>query len=415
MAINHQVTSQSPLRDQSLRDQPGLDEPRLTVLQIIPRLQAGGAETGCIQIADALVQVGHRAIVVSEGGSRLHELEDVGAEHILMNASTKNPVKMWANARELAVIIGRNKVDIIHARSRAPAWSALWAAHMTSTRFVTTYHSGYSENGRLKNLYNSVMARSNRVIAVSEFMAHLIRTRNKIPEHRITVIHRCVDHAEFVRDETLQGRMHALRRDWGIGKDTRVLLLPGRVSRRKAQDHLIQASAKLKARGVENFTVVFAGDAAGKENYRVELDDLAHKLDVMDVLRFIGHCPDMPAAYATSTVSLNISYSEGFPRVALEAQAMATPVIVSDTGPGREVAKTSPDVDFSEATGLRVPYNDVNALTGMLEDLLTWPEEKRVAMGQRGADHVRGRYTHERLQAETLQVYREVMAEKAKV
>ena len=391
----------------------GAPEQRLTVLQIIPRLQAGGAETGCIQVAEALVKAGHRAIVVSEGGSRLHELEEVGGEHIIMNASTKNPLKMRRNARELANIIRENNVDIIHARSRAPAWSALWASKKAEIPFITTYHSGYSENGRLKNFYNSVMARSNRVIAVSEFMAHLIRTRNKIPENRITVIHRCVDHAEFVRDETLDDRMDALRRDWGIGKDTRVLLLPGRVSRRKAQDHLIEAAAKLKGRGVENFVCVFAGDAAGKESFRVELDDLAHELGAMDVLRFIGHCPDMPAAYATAAVSLNISYSEGFPRVALEAQAMATPVIVSDTGPGREVAMTPPDVDFAEATGLRVPFNDVQALTGMLEELLNWPEEKRIAMGQRGADHVRGRYTHERLQAETLQVYREVMAEQA--
>ena len=399
------------MSDNNLKNEAGLAGPTMTVLQIIPRLQSGGAETGCIQVAEALIKEGHRALVVSEGGSRLHELEEVGGEHIVMNASTKNPLKMWTNARALANIIRTNKVDIIHARSRAPAWSALWAARMTGTRFVTTYHSGYSENGRLKNIYNSVMSRSHRVIAVSEFMAHLIRTRNDIPEERIKVIHRCVDHAEFVRDETLDARMKDLRRKWGVGDDTRILLLPGRVSRRKAQDHLIKAAAKLKARGIENFAVIFAGDPAGKEGFKNELDELTEKLGVKDLVHFIGHCPDMPAAYATSAVSLNISYSEGFPRVALEAQAMATPVIVSDTGPGREVAKTAPDVDFAEATGLRVPFNDVKALTGMLEELLAWPEEKRAAMGQRGADHVRGRYTHERLQAETLEVYRAVMAE----
>ena len=394
------------------KSDPKLNQSRLTVLQIIPRLQAGGAETGCIQVAEALVKEGHRAIVVSEGGARLHELEAVGGEHLVIKASTKNPIKMLINARKLVNLIRRDKVDIIHARSRAPAWSALWAARMTNTAFVTTYHSGYSENGRVKNFYNSVMARSDRVIAVSEFMAHLIRTRNNIPEHRIKVIHRCVDHAIFNRDETLDTRMNNLRIDWGVREDTRVLLLPGRVSRRKAQDHLIRAAAKLRARGVENFACIFAGDASGKAGFRQELDNLADDLGVTDLIHFIGHCPDMPAAYATSTVSLNISYSEGFPRVALEAQAMATPVIVSDTGPGREVAKTPPDTDFNEATGLRVPYGDVQELTGMLEELLAWPDEKRAAMGGRGADHVRGRYTHQRMTKETLEVYREVMAEK---
>ncbi len=391
-------------------ERPG-NEPRLTVLQIIPRLQAGGAEAGCIQVAEALVRSGHRAIVVSEGGRLTPELEAAGGEHIVMNASTKNPFRMLSNAKALAKLIRSEKVDILHARSRAPAWSALWAARWTGIPFVTTYHSGYSEKGPVKNFYNSVMARSNRVIAVSEFMAHLIRTRNKIPEERIAVIHRCVDHARFKRDETLDGRMAELRRDWGISPDTRILLLPGRIARRKAQDHLIRAAANLKARGVENFACVFAGDASGKEGFRQELDAMAAKLGVTDLVHFIGHCPDMPAAYATSAVSLNISYSEGFPRVALEAQAMATPVIVSDTGPGREVAKTPPDTPFAEATGLRVPYNDVIALTGLLEELLAWPEAKRAAMGQRGADHVRGRYTHERMTAETLEVYREVMAE----
>ena len=395
------------MSDNNLKNDMG----QLTVLQIIPRLQAGGAETGCIQVAGALVDAGHRAMVVSEGGERLHELAAVGGEHITMNASTKNPLRMWLNARALAALIRANNVDIIHARSRAPAWSSLWAARMTKIPFVTTYHSGYSENGHIKNFYNSVMARSNRVIAVSEFMAHLIRTRNKIPEERIVVIHRCVDHAVFVRDETLNARMAELRRNWKIGADTRVLLLPGRIARRKAQDHLIRAAAGLKDRGVENFVCVFAGDASGKEGFRNELDRLAQSLQVTDLVRFIGHCPDMPAAYATSAVSLNISYSEGFPRVALEAQAMATPVIVSDTGPGREVAKTPPDTALAEATGMRVPFGDVKSLTGLLEELLAWPEEKRAAMGRRGADHVRGRYTHQRMTKETLEVYRAVMAE----
>ena len=221
---------------------------RWTVLQVIPRMRAGGAELGCLQIAEALVKAGHRAMVVSEGGQLVDGLMAVGAEHIVMPVATKNPVTLALNARRLADIARRENVSLLHARSRAPAWSALIAARRCKIPFVTTYHSEYSERGRLKNLYNSVMARSDTVIAVSDYMAHLIRTRYRTPEDRIAIIHRAFDPAKFDPASVTPERIAAIREQLGADGTKPVLLLAGRITPRKAQHDLVSALGLLKQR-----------------------------------------------------------------------------------------------------------------------------------------------------------------------
>ena len=385
---------------------------QLTVLQVIPRMRAGGAELGCLQVAEALVKAGHRALVASEGGQLVDSLKKVGAEPMTMPLATKNPVGFWRNARRMAEIIKRERVDVIHARSRAPAWSALWAARKTNIAFVTTYHSEYSERGRLKNFYNGVMARSDKVIAVSDYMAHLIRTRYATPENRIAIIHRAFDPDKFDPARVTAERIEAIRKLFSANDGPRILLLAGRITPRKAQHYLVEALGLLKAQGVSNIVAVLAGEVE-KPEFRSKLETAAARLGVSDWLRFPGHVQDMAAAYTITDISLNISEQEGLPRVAIEAQAMGVPMIVSDTGPGREVALTPPDVPISEASGLRVPYGDPKALAEAIATMLNWSEAERKALGERGAQHVRSRFTLKQMTSKTLAVYHEVLASKA--
>ena len=302
-------------------------------MQVIPRMRAGGAELGCLQVAEALSKAGHRAFVASQGGRLAERLAEFGAIHITLPLASKNPLRMLANARELVGIIRRENVDIIHARSRAPAWSALWAARKTGIGFVTTYHSEYSETSRIKRFYNSVMARSDTVIAVSDYMAHLIRTRYHTPEERIAVIHRAFDPDRFDLAAMTDERLEAVRSLLQIEAGDRVLLLAGRITPRKAQDHLVEALGILKARGSPKIVAVLAGEIE-KPEFRAKLEKDAARLGIADWLRFPGHVADMPAAYMASDISLNISEQEGLPRAAIESQAMGVPMIVSDTGTG---------------------------------------------------------------------------------
>ncbi|HET6388504.1 glycosyltransferase family 4 protein [Hyphomicrobium sp.] len=380
----------------------------LTVLQVIPRMRAGGAELGCLQVATALVKNGHRALVASQGGPLVDQLVAAGAEHITMPLATKNPLVLAKNAAELARIIRRENVSIIHARSRAPAWSALFAARRTGTPFVTTYHSEYSEKSRLKNFYNSVMARSDTVIAVSDYMAHLIRTRYHTPEKRIAVIHRAFDDNVFNPALLTPERLAAVRAQLDADGSKPVLMLAGRITPRKAQHHLVSALGILKARGAPDLVCVLAGEIE-KPAFKAQLEAQAGKLGVAHQLRFPGHVRDVAAAYAISDIALNISEQEGLPRVAIEAQAMGVPMIVSDTGPGREVALTEPDVGPEEASGLRVPYADPEAVANAIETMLGWPAEKRKAYGQRGAANVRRRFTLGQLTSKTLAVYQRLL------
>jgi len=297
-------------------------------------MQAGGAELGCLQIAEALVTAGHRALVASEGGRMVPALEAAGAQHIVLPLATKSPAGLWRNSRALASIVRREGVCLLHARSRAPAWSVLWAARATGIPFMATYHSEYAERGRLKRLYNGVMVRGEKVIAVSDHMAGLIARRYGTDPSRIAVIHRAVDLARFDPAAVGPERLADMRRLLGIGAGQAVVLLAGRITRRKAQAHVIEAAGLLKGQGVDGFACVFAGEIE-KPDYMAEIEARVRELGLGARVRFPGNLADMPAAYLLADVSLNVSEAEGLPRVALESQAMGVPVIVSDTGPGR--------------------------------------------------------------------------------
>ena len=313
-----------------------------TILQVIPSLGTGGAERTTIEVAEALVAAKATALVASAGGRLEGELTRAGAEFIPFDAAgTKNPLRMYGNAGAISRIISRYKVDLVHARSRAPAWSALWAARRMKKPFVTTYHGVYNARSGLKRFYNSVMARGDAVIANSEFTAAHVRQQHPFAAARIVTIPRGVDINRFDPGKISSARKATLAKEWKIEPDGVLIVLPARLTGWKGHREAIAAAALLKDRPGPQWRIVFAGDAQGRRGYVEELRDLiaSHSLDGR--VAMVGHCDDMPAAFALADIVIAPSNEpEAFGRVAAEAGAMGAPVIGSSIGAQGEIIDT---------------------------------------------------------------------------
>ncbi len=384
-----------------------------TVLQIVPDLEAGGAERTTVDIAAALVAAGARALVATTGGRLVPELESLGGEHIAFPAATKNPARILANAGALAAIIRREGVDLIHARSRAPAWSALIAARRTGIPFVTTYHGAYRSVGRLKNAYNGVMARGDVVIANSGFTERLVLDRHPQARGRTEIVYRGTDLSRFDPEAVDEGRVAALRKAWALAEDRRIVLLPARLTAWKGQEVLIDAAGYLAAAGRMDFDVVLAGDEQGRTGYRDRLVDRMLKAGLGHRVRIVGHCEDVPAAMKLADVVATPSTEpEAFGRSAAEAQAMARPVVVSDIGAVRETVLAPPEAAEEARTGWRVPPGDAVALARALSAALDLSPEARAAMGARGRAHVLERFSLEAMTSQTLSIYARLLSDR---
>lgn len=373
------------------------------ILQVLPNLVTGGAERSCIDMALAIQGAGGIPLVASEGGQMTHELERAGLRHITLPLTSKNPLVIRRNARKLAAIIRAEGVSIVHARSRAPAWSAWMACKMTGARYMTTFHAPYNFKSRIKRWYNSIMARGERVIANSEFIRGHILENYVIDPARIRVIHRGIDRFTFAPERVAPARMVKLASDWRLPDDRPVILLPGRLTRWKGQEVMIDALARL---GRKDIICLLVGSDQGRTGFRRELEDKikAHGLD--GVVRMTDHCNDMAAAYLLSTVVVSASQEpEAFGRVIVEAQAMGKPVIVTSTGAYQETV-------LPGETAWVVPPGDPDALANALNEALGLSTEERNAIGARAQAFVADRYTRQRMCNDTLAVYAELLTEK---
>jgi len=380
----------------------------MTVLQVVPELDTGGAERTTIDIAAALVEAGERAIVVSEGGRLVDELLATGAEHVTMPVATKRVLAMRRNAGRLADLMEREGVDIVHARSRAPAWSSLWAASWTYRPFVTTYHGAYSEKTALKRRYNSVMARGDIVIANSAFTAALVAERHPVARSRIVTIHRGIDLSRF--DEDAGGRAEALRALWRIDPRERIILHLARLTPWKGQSLLLDALALLARTQPEGWVCVMAGDDQGREAYTQSLVDKAKSLGLWRKVRIVGHVEDVPAALAATTIAVQPSVEpEAFGRAAVEAQAARVPVVVSDHGAVRETVLAPPDAARDKRTGWRFPPGDAEGLSQALFEALQASHETRRTIGLRGRAHALTHFSLDAMKRKTLGVYHSLL------
>ena len=378
-----------------------------TVLQIIPELEAGGAERTTVDIAAALAAAGARPLVATAGGRLVGELQAKGGVWLPFPAGSKNPLAMALNVMRLMSLCRREGVQLLHARSRAPAWVALGAARRLRLPFVTTYHGSYSGRTGVKVLYNSVMARGDVVIANSHYTADLIRSLHaEQAGARIEVIHRGTDLAAFSPLAVGAGRVEALRRAWGVKPHERVVLLAARLTAWKGQRVLIEAASRMRDAGIGDFAVVLAGDAQGRAAYERELDGLVAARGLEGIVRRVGHCTDMPAAFrAASVVAVPSVEPEAFGRSAVEAQALGTPVVVSDLGAVPETVLSPPAVAAGQRTGWRVPAGDPQALADALAEALTLGASAREALARRSRAHVAAQFSLERMTGDTLAVY----------
>src|SRR5580658_6414139 len=376
------------------------ESPPPVVLQVLPSLVTGGVERGTIEITQAVAESGGVALVTSGGGRMVGQVAHVGGRHIALPLDTRNPFAVWRNAARLAALIRREGAVIVHARSRAPAWSAWLACRRTGAHFVTTYHGTYAENLPFKRAYNSVMARGEIVIAASRFIAGLIRAQHGVPADRIRVIPRGVDPARFDPDAVSHERLARLSRAWRLPDGAPTVVLPGRLTAWKGHTVLIDALARLPRRDV---VAVLVGSDQGRHRYAAALVGRAQALGIADRLRLVGECDDMPAALMLSDVVVHAStQAEAFGRVVIEAQAMARPVVAADLGGPAETVE-------HEVTGLRVPPGNPEALVAAIDRVLALSPGARRALGGAARAAVLRGFTVRAMQEATLDVYEAVM------
>ncbi|MCL4767834.1 MAG: glycosyltransferase family 4 protein [Hyphomicrobiaceae bacterium] len=386
---------------------PSVPQHRPTILQIIPRLDTGGAERTTIEMTQAIVTAGGRALVATGGGRMAAQVTRAGGEVIPLNASSKNPLTMLANARRLSRIARRESVDLLHARSRAPAWSALIAARSSGRPLVTTYHGAYAEHGALKRAYNSVMARGDAVIANSRYTARLIEGRYGTPPDRIRVIHRGIDEESFDPDLIEPERVERLRAGWGVRPNQRVLLHAARLTSWKGQAVVVAAAARLVQQTAPgDWVVILAGDAQGRLDYADDLEQQIAAHGLGDRVRLVGHVDDMPAAYLAAHVAVVASTApEAFGRAAAEAEAMRCPVIATAIGAAPETVIAAPSAAMNEITGWLVPPGDSVVLAHHMGAALELSDAERRAIGERARSHVSRSFSLAAMQAATLDVY----------
>lgn len=380
----------------------------VTILQVVPRLDAGGSELATIEIAKALVGAGARALVATEGGRLAPDIEKAGGEIVPLPVASKNPLTILANARRLFRLVEERGVDLLHARSRAPAWSALFAARRSLRPFVTTYHGAYGEAGPFKRAYNSVMGRGDRIIANSRFTASVIEARDRATRERIRVIYRGIDAKSFDPASLPPGAAERLRADWGVPAGIKIVLHAARLTGIKGQRDLIAAAARLKAdSALDDAVVILAGD--GREDYRRELAALIARHGLDGKVKLVGHCSTMPTAYLAAHVAVTIStVPETFGRTSVEAQAMSCPVIVPMSG-GLPETIIAPEQDLAGFTGWLVNPRDQAALAARIRDALQLTASERAAIGARARAFASANFSLKRMQEMTLSVYDELL------
>lgn len=372
------------------------------MLQVLPSLSTGGVERGTVDIARAIVNAGGKALVASSGGDMTKELQRAGATHFELPVHSKNPITLGLNIGRLVSLIRENQVGIIHARSRAPAWSSYYAARRMKIPFITTFHGNYSDGNRLKHFYNSIMSKGDKVIAISDFISDLVINNYGVDPSKVSLVPRGVDVEAFHPNAVSGARLKKLVEEWRVPDDHRVILLPGRLTNWKGQSVLVEALARLKDK--DGLRCILAGSAQGRTQYVRELVKQINRLELQGMVHLVGDCKDIPSAMLMSDVVVSASIeAEAFGRVIIEAQAMGRPVIATDHGAARETV-------IPGETGWLVPPNDPDALAKALRTVLSLDKESRSDLSKRSMIHVREKYTRDKMCARTLVLYRDVLA-----
>ena len=371
------------------------------VLQVLPELNQGGVEIGTIEIASDLQNRGIKNFVASAGGRLEYNLERLKVKHFTLPLKTKNPFKLWLNYRRLVKIIKENDINIVHARSRAPAWSAYWAAKKTGVRFVTTFHGTYGLGPKgIKKFYNRVMTYGDLVIAVSNHIKRHILQNYRCDEKKIRMIHRCVNMEKFDLNAMTAERMIKLMEEFHLPEDKPIILLIGRLTRWKGQRLMIDALEKIKDM---DYFCVFVGDDQGRDYYTKELKEAIAAKGLEGRFAFIRHVTDVPAMMAVSDVVVSASTDpEAFGRIAAEGEAMGRVVVASNIGGSLENI-------VDGVTGKLFESGNPQALADALKWALGLSTEEREKIGAAAIEYVKQNFTKQIMCDKTVAVYEELI------
>ena len=379
----------------------------LKVLQVIPKLGYGGAETGCYDIAHYLPENGCKSFIVTSGGELLKFIDKNKVKVFRLPVQSKNPILIFINAIILTFIILFNNISIVHARSRAPAWSCLIASKITSRKFVTTFHGTYNFKSNLKKLYNSVMVRSDLIIAGSNFIfSHIKENYSNYlnQKKKLLVVFRGINVDYFDPTTKLETEEKKLLKQWEIEKDKKIILLPGRLTTWKGQEVFIEAINLVNIElGYEAFYAVILGSDQGRDLYKKKLIRLSEQYRLTKQLRFIDHCKDMALAYKVSDIIVSASIEpEAFGRVSVEAQSMEKPIIASNIGGSNETV-------VDEKTGYLFKAGDAKSLSQKILKTLTIDETQLKLIGNEGRKNIVQKFNVEKMCFSTYSEYKRLI------
>ena len=377
-----------------------LDIKNYSVLQVLPHLNSGGLVSGAIEVSEALQKSGMRSFVASEGGRREREIIRTGGKVFNFSLGSKNPLIIFLNIYKLSRIIKKYKINIIHARSRAPAWSAYFAAKKMGIPFVATFHGTYSIQNNLKKKYNSIMVKADKVIAISSFINKHILSNYKVDQEKIVTVHRGINIEKFDYSKVSNERLIAFSKKFNIPEDSFVILLPGRITRWKGHILLIEAISKLQR---SDIICLFVGDLQGRNKYFAELNKTIDKFKLKNNFRIISNQSDMSVIYKLSNVVVSASLEpEAFGRVVAEAQAMGRPTVAVNHGGG-------PEIIVDGETGWLFRPGDVNDLADKINKALNLNIDDREKMSVKAIERAKLNFNNEMMCAKKLNIYAELI------
>jgi len=381
---------------------------KIKVLQVIPKLGFGGAETGCYDLAHFLAEQECKSFLITSGGELLKFVRRDKVKVIRLPVQSKNPIIMFINFIIIFFIILIYNIDIVHARSRAPAWSCLWACFFSRKKFVTTFHGTYNFSSKLKLFYNSVMVRSQLIIAGSNFIFnHINENYQKYinpSKKKLMVIFRGINLEYFNSKNTSKEEVNDLAQKWNIDKNNFIILLPGRLTKWKGQEMFIEALNLLVEKyNKNNFQAVILGSDQGRNIYSKKLTLLVERHRLGKKIIFIENCKKMPIAYKLADIAVSSSIEpEAFGRVSIEAQAMSKPIIASNLGGSKETV-------LSEKSGLLFNSKDAEGLANIISRLMETNSKSLSLMGEQGRINVEKKFNVDQMCQTTFTEYKKLL------
>jgi glycosyltransferase involved in cell wall biosynthesis len=381
---------------------------KINVLQVIPKLGFGGAETGCYDLAHFLAEQECKSFLITSGGELLKFVRRDKVKVIRLPVQSKNPIIIFINSIIIFFIILFYNIDIVHARSRAPAWSCLWACYLSRKKFVTTFHGTYNFSNKLKFFYNSVMVRSKLIIAGSNFIFnHISKNYNKYlkhPQKKLMVIFRGINLEYFNLKNTSEEKVDFLIQAWNINKNDFIILLPGRLTRWKGQEKFMEAlNLLIESYSKNNFHAVILGSDQGRKIYSKKLLLLVERYRLSKKITFIKNCKEMPLAYKMADIVVSSSIEpEAFGRVAVEAQAMNKPIIASNLGGSKETV-------LNNKSGLLYDCEDAKELASIINKLMEMDKESLGLMGKEGRKNVEKKFNVDQMCQTTFTEYKKLL------